>query len=68
MCMHPLTNKLFYANPHKEGRKFVKPEIANSPEVFPTDAEINRMGVQGKVNGEIRRLSSRIYTKFKTGY
>jgi putrescine transport system substrate-binding protein len=63
-----LTNKLFYANPNKEGRKFVKPEISNSAEVFPTDAEINRMGVQGKVNGEIRRLSSRIYTKFKTGY
>lgn len=63
-----LSNKLFYANPNKEGRKFVKAEIANSPEVFPTDAEINRMGVQGKVNGEIRRLSSRIYTKFKTGY
>jgi putrescine transport system substrate-binding protein len=63
-----LTNKLFYANPNKEGRKFVKPEISNSPEVFPSDAEINRMGVQGKVNGEIRRLSSRIYTKFKTGY
>lgn len=63
-----LTNKLFYANPNKEGRKFVKPEISNSPEVFPSDAEINRMGVQGKVNGEIRRLASRIYTKFKTGY
>lgn len=63
-----LTNKLFYANPNKEGRKFVKAEISNSPEVFPSDAEINRMGVQGKVNGEIRRLSSRIYTKFKTGY
>ena len=63
-----LSNKLFYANPNKEGRKFVRPEIANSPEIFPTDAEINRMGVQGKVSGEIRRLSSRIYTKFKTGY
>ncbi len=63
-----LTNKLFYANPNKEGRKYVKAEISNSPEVFPSDAEINRMGVQGKVNGEIRRLSSRIYTKFKTGY
>lgn len=62
------TNKLFYANPNKEGRKFVRPEISNSPEVFPSDAEINRMGVQGKVNGEIRRLASRIYTKFKTGY
>lgn len=63
-----LTNKLFYANPNKEGRKFVKPEIANSPEVFPSEEEINRMGIQGKMNGEVRRLSSRIFTKFKTGY
>nr|WP_315475740.1 polyamine ABC transporter substrate-binding protein [uncultured Undibacterium sp.] len=63
-----LTNKLFYANPNLEARKLVRPEIANSPEVFPSEAEIARMGVQGKVNGELRRLSSRLFTKFKTGY
>jgi len=63
-----LTNKLFYANPNLEARKLVRPEIANSPEVFPSEAEITRMGVQGKVNGELRRLSSRLFTKFKTGY
>lgn len=63
-----LTNKLFYANPNLEARKLVRPEIANSTEVFPSEAEIGRMGVQGKVNGEIRRLSSRLFTKFKTGY
>jgi putrescine transport system substrate-binding protein len=62
-----LTNTLYYANPNKEGRKFVKPDIANSPAVFPSEAEINRMGVQGAVNNEIRRLMSRTYTAFKSG-
>ena len=63
-----LTNKLYYANPNKEARKFVRPEIANNPMVFPGDAEIARMGVQGAVNNDIRRLMARTYTKFKTGY
>jgi putrescine transport system substrate-binding protein len=62
-----LTNKLFYANPNKEARKFVKPAIANSAAVFPSDADIHRMGVQGAVNNELRRLMSRTYTAFKSG-
>jgi putrescine transport system substrate-binding protein len=62
-----LTNKLYYANPNKEARKFVRPEIANSAAVFPSDADINRMGVQGAVNNELRRLMSRTYTAFKSG-
>jgi putrescine transport system substrate-binding protein len=62
-----LTNKLLYANPNKEARKFVKAEIASSPAVFPSDADINRMGVQGAVNNELRRLMSRTYTAFKSG-
>lgn len=63
-----LTNKLFYANPNREARKFIRPEIRDSKAVFPTDAEINRMGVQGRVDNEMRRLMSRTYTKFKTGF
>ncbi len=62
-----LTNKLYYANPNKEARKFVRPEIANSRAVFPSDDEINRMGVQGAVNNDLRRLMSRTYTTFKSG-
>ena len=29
-----LTNKVFYANPNAESRKFVKPEVASNPTVF----------------------------------
>ncbi len=63
-----LTNKLYYANPNKEARKFVKPEIANSPAVYPSEEEINRMGVQGVVSNDIRRLMARTFTTFKTGH
>jgi hypothetical protein len=35
--------------------------------VFPSEADINRMGVQGAVNNELRRLMSRTYTAFKSG-
>jgi putrescine transport system substrate-binding protein len=63
-----LTNKLYYANPNKEARKFVRPEIASNALVFPGEAEMARMGVQGAVNNDIRRLMARTYTRFKTGY
>ena len=62
-----LTNKLFYANPNLPGRKFVTPVIANSRTVFPTDAEIMNMDVQGKVSPLLLRLGSRTFTRFKTG-
>src|SRR5260221_6299791 len=35
-----LTNKVFYANPNKESKKFVKPEVANNPTVFLSDADM----------------------------
>jgi putrescine transport system substrate-binding protein len=62
-----LSNKLYYANPNREARKFVLPEIATNVAVFPSDAEIGRMGVQGAVNNEMRRLMARTFTNFKSG-
>lgn len=61
------TNKLMYANPNLEARKYIKPEILNSSSVFPSKADIARMGVQGEVNNEIRRQMVKVYTSFKTG-
>jgi putrescine transport system substrate-binding protein len=61
------TNKLMYANPNLEARKFVKPEILSSRSVFPDKADIGRMGVQGAVNNDIRRQMVKVYTAFKTG-
>ena len=62
-----LTNKVFYANPNLAARKFVKPEIANDPAVFPPDSEMKKMAQPDALNNDIRRQMTRIYTSFKTG-
>jgi putrescine transport system substrate-binding protein len=63
-----LTNKVFYANPNKESKPFVKPEVANNPTVFPPPEEIAKMaGTADALSNEIRRLQNRTYTSFKTG-
>ena len=62
-----LTNKVFYANPNKESKKFVKPEVANNPTVFISDAEMKKMAVPDALTNDIRRTMTRLYTTFKTG-
>lgn len=63
-----LTNKVFYANPNKESRKFIKPEVANNPSVFPAPAEMRAMVPPKALNNDIRRQITRVYTAFKTGF
>jgi putrescine transport system substrate-binding protein len=62
-----LTNKVFYANPNKESRKFVKPEVASNPTVFLSDADMKKMVAPDALNNDLRRLMTRTYTGFKTG-
>ena len=63
-----LTNKVFYANPNKESKPFIKPEVANNPTVFLAADELAKMaGTADALNNEIRRLQNRTYTSFKTG-
>ena len=62
-----LTNKVFYANPNKESKKFVKPEVANNPTVFISDADMKKMAVPDALTNDIRRTMTRLYTSFKTG-
>ncbi|WP_397534292.1 polyamine ABC transporter substrate-binding protein [Roseateles sp.] len=62
-----LTNKVFYANPNKESRKFVKPEVANNPTVFLSDADMKKMVAPDAINNDVRRTMTRMYTSFKTG-
>ena len=63
-----LTNKVFYANPNKESRKYIKPEVAHNPSVFPTSAEMATMVPPKALNNDIRRQITRVYTAFKTGF
>ncbi len=62
-----ITNKVFYANPNKESRKFIKPEVANNPTVFPNEVEMKNMAMPDAINNDIRRTMTRLYTSFKTG-
>ena len=62
-----LTNKVFYANPNKDSKPLIKPEIANNPTVFPSDAEMKKMAVPDALTNDIRRTMTRLYTSFKTG-
>jgi putrescine transport system substrate-binding protein len=62
-----LTNKVFYANPNKPSLKFVKKDVAENKTVFLSDADKARMTAPDAVPQAIRRVQTRIFTKFKTG-
>ena len=62
-----ITNKVFYANPNKESRKFIKPEMAQNPTVFPSATDMANMQPPKAINNDIRRQVTRAYTAFKTG-
>ena len=67
LAISGLTNKVFYANPNKESKKFIKPEIASNPSVFPSDADMKKMAMPDAINNDLRRTMTRLYTSFKTG-
>jgi len=63
-----LTNKVYYANPTIESKKFIRPEVANNPTVFLSEENVKLMkGSADLLNNEIRRQQNRVYTSFKTG-
>jgi putrescine transport system substrate-binding protein len=62
-----LTNKVFYANPNKESKKHIRPEVANNPTVFIPDADMKKMQAPDALSNDIRRTMTRLYTSFKTG-
>jgi putrescine transport system substrate-binding protein len=62
-----LTNKVFYANPNAESKKFVKPEVATNPTVFLSPADLAKMVAPDSLNNDMRRLMTRTFTSFKTG-
>jgi putrescine transport system substrate-binding protein len=61
-----LTNAVFYANPNKAARPFVKPELANDKAVFPDEAALKTMILPGVPDAATRRLITRTFTNFKT--
>jgi len=62
-----LTNKVFYANPNKESKPFVKPEVASNPTVFLPESDLKKMKLPEALSNDTRRTMTRLYTSFKTG-
>jgi putrescine transport system substrate-binding protein len=62
-----LTNTVFYANPNKEGMKFVKPELATNSSIFPNAAELQKMVPPKSLSSGTRRLQTDVFRSFKTG-
>lgn len=62
-----LTNTVFYANPNKASLKFVKPELAKDPAVFPDEAALGKMIPPGTPDQATRKLITRTFTNFKAG-
>jgi putrescine transport system substrate-binding protein len=62
-----LTNKVFYANPNLESKKFIKPTVAGNPTVFLSPGDLKNMMPPETLNNDMRRLMARTFTSFKTG-
>ena len=63
-----LTNSLNFGSPNMAAHKFIKTEILNDTMIFPSDPDIGRIDIQGGLKSDVRRMMTRVYTKFKTGY
>jgi putrescine transport system substrate-binding protein len=62
-----LTNKVFYANPNQASLKFVKKDVAENKTVFLSATDMAKMTAPDSVPQDIRRVQTRIFTKFKSG-
>lgn len=60
-----LTNEVFYGNPNTASKKFVKPELAANPTIFPPAADIQKLAVPQALGNDARRVQTRVFTDFK---
>jgi putrescine transport system substrate-binding protein len=62
-----ITNEVFYPTANKEARKYVNPQIANDPTIYPPPAVIKTLFLLKPIPPEILRLQNRLWTELKTG-
>ncbi|MBU6258329.1 MAG: extracellular solute-binding protein [Burkholderiales bacterium] len=63
-----LTNKVFYANPNAAALPYINPAVAKDPTIFLSHQDLARMVPNEPITPDLRRLSTRTFTAFKTGY
>lgn len=62
-----ITNAVFYPSANTEARKYVKPEVANDPAVYPPPEVMKTLFLLKPLSPEIQRLQTRLWTEFKSG-
>jgi len=62
-----ISNTVTYANPNKAATQFVDAEIKNNKSIYLSDADIANLIAPEAVDSNIRRVTTRLYTRFKTG-
>lgn len=62
-----ITNEVFYPSANLAARKYVKPEIANDPSIYPPASVIKTLFLQTPLPANITRLETRLWTQFKSG-
>lgn len=63
-----ITNQVLFTSPNLAARKFIHPDILANPSAFPPDDYMLTKAQFYQVrHNDIRRVMSRLYTRFKTG-
>jgi putrescine transport system substrate-binding protein len=62
-----ITNKVFYPTANLEARKYVKPELANDPTIYPPESVMKTLFPLKPLPVEILRLEHRLWAKLKSG-
>lgn len=60
-----ITNKVKYPNANQAARKFVSPEILKNS--YPTPEEFASMHGSKQITNEMRKMSNKVYSSFKSG-
>jgi putrescine transport system substrate-binding protein len=62
-----ITNAVYYPSANLEARKFVRPDVANDPAIYPSPEVIKTLFLLKPLPPEIQRLQTRLWTEFKSG-
>jgi putrescine transport system substrate-binding protein len=62
-----ITDAVYYPTANAEAKKFVKPDIANDPAIYPPKEILATLFLLKPLPPEIQRLETRLWTEFKSG-
>ncbi len=62
-----ITNAVYYPSANAEARKYVRPDVANDPAVYPPADVVKTLFLLKPLPPEIQRLQTRLWTELKSG-